>query len=445
MNLLAKGGYGTVYVNNQRTNVVKVQPLYRQGSLDFSGLCEIAFLHAIHRLHGAPRVNSVSIEDAKGSDFLTLTMPYYGVSAHDWYQNTPFCSRAPHVPHIILQLCQFVSQLHELGVQHTDLKPTNILIDANRKATLIDYNICAVSVVGARRPANAGSWTTSIGTWAYVAPEICEHNMPTDTSAVWSLGVLMACLYDGHPLRAYFLDKDWDWEEHATWSEFWSHMRSSNTEMPVSGKMPPCVSDLYVRCTQLDPANRPSLQQMCSLLHAMCFPLSRYTPLTPPMQSITMHLTADAEGRMLRRRDLLQMHRWCTTWHLSTMLCRAIGIYDRQTTCKHPIICPAAALGVVYILHGNYLCADDAAVKGLCDEYGTTLERLEVDVVTTMRTLLWDTYDLPADVILARWLPEEAPDSIIARVFDCMVNHQEPAYTMNSIAMQALMSSVRDA
>src|SRR6201993_5092028 len=67
---------------------------------------------------------------------------------------------------IIEQGAQALHAAHKIGLVHRDVKPSNILLDENDFAYLIDFGI-------AHAAGEAGLTSTgaTIGTWAYMAPE----------------------------------------------------------------------------------------------------------------------------------------------------------------------------------------------------------------------------------------------------------------------------------
>jgi serine/threonine protein kinase len=71
---------------------------------------------------------------------------------------------------IAVALCDALSYLHQLGITHCDLNPSNVLFDAQGHPKLIDLGIAHVSEMLVHR-----SWRTerdfSMGTVVYMAPE----------------------------------------------------------------------------------------------------------------------------------------------------------------------------------------------------------------------------------------------------------------------------------
>jgi serine/threonine protein kinase len=68
--------------------------------------------------------------------------------------------------HIIEQVAQALQAAHAVGLVHRDVKPSNILLDDNDFAYLIDFGIARA--VGETGLTSTGA---AIGTWTYMAPE----------------------------------------------------------------------------------------------------------------------------------------------------------------------------------------------------------------------------------------------------------------------------------
>ncbi|KAJ3413969.1 hypothetical protein HDV05_007258 [Chytridiales sp. JEL 0842] len=88
-----------------------------------------------------------------------------------------------------------ISYLHSMGVVHRDLKPDNILLDAQGHAHLTDFNIAV-------RYQPSKPLKSHSGTLAYMAPEIFQQKGYTPTVDFWSLGVVLYELLHGkRPFR----------------------------------------------------------------------------------------------------------------------------------------------------------------------------------------------------------------------------------------------------
>jgi eukaryotic-like serine/threonine-protein kinase len=101
--------------------------------------------------------------------------------------------------HIALAICETLAYIHEHGVAHRDLKPDNIIIDAEDRIHLIDFGIARE--VGARRLTFA-KLTKSMGTPDYVSPEQVRGKRGDARSDIYALGVIFYEMLTGEvPFR----------------------------------------------------------------------------------------------------------------------------------------------------------------------------------------------------------------------------------------------------
>ena len=85
----------------------------------------------------------------------------------------------------ILDVCKGLSFLHSMGIIHRDIKPTNIIIDNEDKAVLIDLN-------SARHVSDKQDHdTVNLGTVGYAAPEQYGVHQSIPATDIYALGVLL--------------------------------------------------------------------------------------------------------------------------------------------------------------------------------------------------------------------------------------------------------------
>ena len=85
------------------------------------------------------------------------------------------------------ELLSALRHIHAAGVLHRDIKPQNVLIDADGHARLTDFGIA--------QPADATSLTRTghvIGTESYIAPEVKDGEPASERSDLYALGVVLA-------------------------------------------------------------------------------------------------------------------------------------------------------------------------------------------------------------------------------------------------------------
>lgn len=88
--------------------------------------------------------------------------------------------------HVVAQICDALTYVHEHGVIHCDVSPSNILLRcSDGAAKLADFGLAC-------RAADVASWRAGgvLGTPGYVAPEVLWGAEPTPRSDLYCLGVV---------------------------------------------------------------------------------------------------------------------------------------------------------------------------------------------------------------------------------------------------------------
>ena len=84
------------------------------------------------------------------------------------------------------QVAQGLSRAHEQGIIHRDIKPANIVITKEGVAKVIDFGLATLCASG--RVTRAG---TTLGTVAYMPPEVLQGERADARSDLFSLGVVL--------------------------------------------------------------------------------------------------------------------------------------------------------------------------------------------------------------------------------------------------------------
>lgn len=141
---------------------------------------------------------------------------------------------------IIYEICHAMKYVHEAKFIHRDLKPQNILLDANNHAKLCDFGIATLI---------EGSHSNVDVTFRYMAPEVVEdeNNNYTEKIDVYSFGcILYFILSKGKHPNLYNL---------------------LNGKMPEIPKYINKVSaDLIYKCLSKLPEDRPSFNEIISYI-----------------------------------------------------------------------------------------------------------------------------------------------------------------------------------
>jgi len=105
------------------------------------------------------------------------------------------------VRNIMFKLAFCLRESSGQGIFHSDLKPTNLIIDVNGNVKIIDWGISEID--------RAGTKTTGIGSFWYKAPELFGdyHNVLVNKSDIFSLGIIfLEILLKGLPFAGDSID-----------------------------------------------------------------------------------------------------------------------------------------------------------------------------------------------------------------------------------------------
>jgi len=88
------------------------------------------------------------------------------------------------------ELCRALTAVHEAGLTHGDIKPSNVLRDRDGKLVLVDFG-------AARATGTSQQDLRPQGTPSYLAPEVVEGDAATPASDLYALGALLYRLATG--------------------------------------------------------------------------------------------------------------------------------------------------------------------------------------------------------------------------------------------------------
>ncbi|GFP98613.1 probable LRR receptor-like serine/threonine-protein kinase at4g36180 [Phtheirospermum japonicum] len=106
---------------------------------------------------------------------------------------------------IALGIARGLAFLHSVSIVHGDVKPQNVLFDADFEAHLSDFGLDKVTIAN---PAEASTSTVPIGTLGYVAPEVTLIGQPSKESDVYSFGILVLEILTGKKPVMFTQDED---------------------------------------------------------------------------------------------------------------------------------------------------------------------------------------------------------------------------------------------
>jgi serine/threonine protein kinase len=111
-----------------------------------------------------------------------------GVPFTDYFQSIPdFGERVERLRPAMRQLVDALSFLHETGLLHCDVKPSNVLVTRDERVVLLDFGL----VTEVRPDPYGGAGGELVGSLGYIAPERFAGKPPTGAVDWYSVGVML--------------------------------------------------------------------------------------------------------------------------------------------------------------------------------------------------------------------------------------------------------------
>jgi hypothetical protein len=183
---LGRGGSSDVYkVQDLTLGRVLAAKLLRKDSPRAAGLADFLREARSLALFEDPRIVRL-IEYRPGDPPVLLMEHADGFAIDEIGRSLEYPQRA----RLVAEVAEALGHAHALGVQHRDLKPGHILVDARLRPKILDFGL-------ARGEPDRGH---GVGTPAYMAPEQLDRSRPIDArSDVYALGVILYELLCGAP------------------------------------------------------------------------------------------------------------------------------------------------------------------------------------------------------------------------------------------------------
>ncbi|MFQ5600732.1 MAG: protein kinase [Candidatus Krumholzibacteriia bacterium] len=366
--LLGTGGMGEVYRADDLT-------LGQAVALKFLPLELVSDPDRLARFHGEVRIaRQVShpnvcrvhdIGDLGGRPFLSMEL----VDGEDLASLLRRIGRLPRdkATELGRQICAGLAAAHNAGVLHRDLKPGNIMIDANGKVRLTDFGLAVLAEHADRGEGRAG-------TPAYMSPEQLQGREVTTQSDIYALGLVLYEMLTGkRPYKADTL---------AELSERRSQAPASPSSL-VEG-IDPALERAILRCLETDPARRPqsAIAVAASLLGGDPLAAALEAGETPSPEMVA------AAGEQGTLRTLVA---WGLLSLVGVMLAALVAVSSRYYLVNHvpmpkpPAVLEDRAMDIVRTLGYTDAPADR--------ETGFTIDSAYIDHVTRHDSTLsrWET------------------------------------------------------
>ncbi|XP_020632829.1 cyclin-dependent kinase 6-like [Orbicella faveolata] len=201
---IGNGAYGTVYKARDLQNegrfvaLKRVRIVNSEEGMPLSTIREIALLKQIDNFSHENIVRLLDVfhttSPLRQETHLSLVFEHIEQDLSVYLENCP----QPGLPEwkikdITHQLLNGVDFLHSHRIVHRDLKPQNILVSKTGQVKIADFGL-------ARIYRDAMALTSVVVTLWYRAPEVLLHSSYATAVDIWSVGCIMAELYNRKPL-----------------------------------------------------------------------------------------------------------------------------------------------------------------------------------------------------------------------------------------------------
>lgn len=243
--LLGQGGMATVYKGYQpdidRFVAIKVLPPHPGQNAHFVD----RFRLEAKTIAGLQHPHILPMHDyGSDGDILYLVMAYVsGGSLKDRIERGPMSVNETEA--IVRQVASAMDYAHRRGVIHRDIKPDNILLDAEGHALLADFGI--VKLLEGDKTTGLTATGGVLGTPAYMAPEQSQGMSITEKADIYSLGVIVYEMLTGR--QPYQAD--------TPMQVMLKHITDPvPSVLEVRGNLPPALEPVMMRVLSKNPEDR---------------------------------------------------------------------------------------------------------------------------------------------------------------------------------------------
>ncbi|GMH25604.1 hypothetical protein Nepgr_027447 [Nepenthes gracilis] len=203
LEVIGKGSYGVVCSavdthSGEKVAIKKINNIFEHSSDAIRILREIKLLRLL-RHPDIVEIKRIMLPPSK-RDFRDIYVVFELMESdlHQVIKANDDLTREHH-RFFLYQMLRALKYMHTANVYHRDLKPKNILANANCKLKVCDFGLARVAF---NHNPTAIFWTDYVATRWYRAPELCGSffSMYTPAIDIWSIGCIFAEVLTGKPI-----------------------------------------------------------------------------------------------------------------------------------------------------------------------------------------------------------------------------------------------------
>lgn len=210
-------------------------------------------IHILFEIRDYPHPNIVNFIDAyKTSRFQYLIMEYVvGGTLHKYIHDSKHYISEQDIRKFSLEIISGIKHLHDHNIIHHDIKTMNILLDLDQHVKLCDFGLSQKTY---------DIRMISGGTAAYAAPELLypivyEFPKYDEKIDIYSFGIVLWVMCSrSDPYEGLCL------------SEIMKTVVENGMRPPISPQVPPLFRGLMEKCWVESPLDRPSAEEIHSML-----------------------------------------------------------------------------------------------------------------------------------------------------------------------------------
>ncbi|TMW61828.1 hypothetical protein Poli38472_010891 [Pythium oligandrum] len=269
-NLLATGTFGEVFLASYQQQQVVLKRLKKQDSSRQEILQFVSEVRLMASFQFERIVRFVGVVWTNDKDLAVVTEYMVNGDLRTYLDNQPEGSAHEgwtiQKLRVALDMAEALMYLHSRSqpLIHRDLKSCNVLLDHEMRACLSDF--------GTTRPvADDSMMTAEVGTALWMAPEVLTGRRYDQSADVYSLGVILNEL-DRHTLPFQEDEPAWTASHRTMLSSFvMGRVVMGSLRVSFLPSCPPHIVELGMRCTELDPSERPSTMEVAYELRSLLY------------------------------------------------------------------------------------------------------------------------------------------------------------------------------